>query len=91
MNAENTNMVKRSSHYQIIVEGELGVSWSDWLCDAVLESHYKVNSPSKTTILCAVPDQAALRGLLNKIWDLNLTLISVNIQEFESNGENNEY
>jgi hypothetical protein len=24
-----------------------------------------------------VPDQPALRGILNKLWDLNLTLISV--------------
>jgi hypothetical protein len=79
--AENTKPDMGSSHYQIIVEGELGVSWSEWLGDAVLESHYQANGSQKTTILGAVPDQAALRGLLNKIWDLNLTLISVNKQE----------
>jgi len=30
-----------------------------------------------TTLTGAVIDQAALRSLLTKIWDLNLTLISV--------------
>jgi len=34
---------------------------------------------SDITILTgAVADQAALRGILSRIWDLNLTLISVN-------------
>ena len=31
-----------------------------------------------TTLTGAVADQSVLRGILNKIWDLNLTLISVN-------------
>ena len=30
-----------------------------------------------TTVLTASLDQAALRGVLNRIWDLNLTLLSV--------------
>ena len=37
-----------------------------------------VEDNSPTTLLTGpVADQAALRGLLNKIWDLNLSLISV--------------
>jgi hypothetical protein len=31
-----------------------------------------------TTLTGPVPDQAALRGMLIKIWDLNLILLSVN-------------
>jgi hypothetical protein len=30
-----------------------------------------------TTIVATVPDQAALRGILVTIWDLNLVLLSV--------------
>jgi hypothetical protein len=30
-----------------------------------------------TTLTGTLPDQAALRGLLSRIWDLNLTLIAV--------------
>jgi hypothetical protein len=29
------------------------------------------------TILTGIVDQVTLRGLLNKLWDLNLTLVSV--------------
>lgn len=72
---------KSYSHYQIVVEGELGLNWSEWLGEAVLHCHHQINGSIKTTILGAVPDQAALRGLLNKIWDLNLTLISVTRHE----------
>jgi len=30
-----------------------------------------------TTLTGTVEDQSALRGILNQLWDLNLTLISV--------------
>ena len=80
-----------SSQYRIVIEGELNESWSKWLGDVNLENFNQQHGSSQTTIYGSIPDQAALRGLLNKIWDLNLTLISVNIQEFKSNGENNEY
>jgi len=37
---------------------------------------------SPTTLRAGpVADQAALRGLLSKIWDLNLVLISVTVRE----------
>lgn len=81
MNGKDTNDMNGSAHYQIVVQGELGVNWSDWLGDVLFESHCQASKPNKTTIIGAVPDQAALRGLLNKLWDLNLTLISVNLYE----------
>ncbi len=83
MNRSDSNIVNSSTHYQIVVLGELGANWSDWLGDVLFESHYQSNNPEKTTIIGAVPDQAALRGLLNKLWDLNLTLVSVNLHEGE--------
>jgi len=33
------------------------------------------------TLTGSVVDQAALRGILNKLWDLNFCLISVNLVE----------
>lgn len=77
MKPEELKLNRGSTHYQIIVEGELGTKWSDWFGDAFIEINHQANGSKKTTILGAVPDQAALRGLLNKIWDMNLTLISV--------------
>ena len=38
-----------------------------------------------TTLTGPVADQSALRGILSKIWDLNLTLISV--RRIEADGE----
>ena len=62
------------SVYQIEVTGQLDASWSD--CFAGLT----VTPPGKagpyTTITGRV-DQATLRGIVNRLWDLNLTLISV--------------
>lgn len=80
---QGTDCVNGSTHYQIVVLGELDENWSEWLGCVLFESHCQSSKSNKTTIIGALPDQAALRGLLNKLWDLNLTLISVNLQEVE--------
>jgi hypothetical protein len=58
--------------YQIRVQGQLETRWSDWFND------FTIMCDGEQTVLTGqVTDQAALRGLLNKIWDLNLILISL--------------
>ncbi len=64
--------------YQIMVQGELGETWSDWFNGMSISI---AGDPPITTLAGAVADQAALRGLLNKIWDLNLALVSVRMLE----------
>jgi hypothetical protein len=59
--------------YQIRVEGHLDGRWSHWFDDLHLAHH----SDGTTTLSGPVVDQAALHGLLAKVRDLNLTLISV--------------
>jgi hypothetical protein len=81
----------KPSLYQIVIQGELSRSWSDWLGDVVFEVKNDSLGKSQTRICGTLPDQAALRGLLTKIWDLNLTIISVVIEEDKSNGGENEY
>jgi hypothetical protein len=59
--------------YQIRLEGHLDERWSAWL-DGVVVSHEQ----DGTTLLCgALIDQAALFGVLIKIRDLDLLLLSV--------------
>jgi hypothetical protein len=58
--------------YQIKIQGSLDHSWSAWFNDMRITCEGDV-----TTITGVVPDQAALRGLLDRIWNLNLALISV--------------
>ena len=71
----------KPSLYQIVIQGELNESWSDWLDDMIFEVKNDSLAKSQTRICGTLPDQAALRGLLTKIWDLNLTIISVIIEE----------
>lgn len=60
--------------YQIRIEGELGAEWADWLADSTV-SRERVGV---TLLTCTLADQAALHGLLRKLRDLGLPLLSVN-------------
>jgi hypothetical protein len=63
--------------YQIKVQGRLDESWSGWFNGMTITFESGSDGSSITTLTGPVLDQAALRGVLSKIWDLNLTLISV--------------
>ena len=64
--------------YQIKVEGCLDPNWSDWFNEMEITNETKTDSHSITTLEGTVGDQATLRGILNHLWDLNLTILSVN-------------
>ena len=62
-----------TSDYQIRMQGHISDRWSDWF-----EGMTLVHEADGTTlILCHALDQAALHGLLAKVRDLGLGLISV--------------
>jgi len=63
--------------YQVKVEGILDEQWSDWFNGLTIEVGSGSDDPLATTLTVAVSDQAKLRGILSRIWDLNLTVISV--------------
>lgn len=60
--------------YQIIVKGHLDFEWADWFEGMRI----MLGNDGETILTCTVIDQAALYGLLRKIRDLGMPLISVN-------------
>ena len=59
--------------YEIRVQGRLGLEWSEWFEGLTINQQ-----PNGDSILAGpVPDQAALHGVLTKIRDLGLPLLSV--------------
>jgi hypothetical protein len=59
-------------YYEIKIKGHLDQRWSVWFADLKL-SYLEGNV---TLLSGMLPDQAALHGLLERIRDLNLQLIS---------------
>lgn len=59
-------------HYEITVEGVLDSRWLAWF-----EGLHLTSDVGRTTIAGPVADQAALHGLLAKIRDLGLPLLTV--------------
>lgn len=62
--------------YQIRVQGELDRNWEGYFSNLAIKLTHTGDLPI-TILTGPVIDQSALRGLLCKLWDLNLILISV--------------
>jgi hypothetical protein len=62
-----------SMTYEIRIEGVLSNDWSDWLGGLTISAL----ADCETLISGAVPDQAALFGILAQLHTLNVTLIAV--------------
>jgi hypothetical protein len=73
--------MKSSIVYQIRVKGYLEEEWSEWF-DGMAVTHLENN---ETTLTGRVVDQPALFGLLLKVNNLNITLLSVKIVSHDQN------
>ncbi|MGD9029163.1 MAG: hypothetical protein PVG25_05080 [Anaerolineae bacterium] len=60
-------------NYQIRIEGHLDPRWADWFDGLSITSE----DTGDTLLTGKVVDQAALHGLLKKVRDLGLPLVSV--------------
>jgi hypothetical protein len=60
--------------YQIRIKGHLGCEWTDWFGGLTLT----LEDNGDTLLTGPVVDQAALHGLLRKVRDLGVPLLSVN-------------
>jgi hypothetical protein len=59
--------------YQIRVKGHLSPGWTDWFGGLTVT----LEENGDTLLTGPVADQAALHGLLKKVRDLNMPLVSV--------------
>ena len=75
---------KEQTLYEIEVAGTLGQDWRQWFNSHSIVIRSNKNKGSITTLTVPVSDQSALRGILGKLWDLNLTLISLHRLELGS-------
>jgi hypothetical protein len=60
--------------YQIRLKGHLGCQWADWFEGLIIT----LEEGGSTLLTGLVVDQAALHGLLRKVRDLGMPLLSVN-------------
>jgi hypothetical protein len=63
--------------YQIEIQGRLEESWSHWFDDMNITVKQEADSPTVTILSGVIADQAALHGILNRIRDLGIPLLSV--------------
>ena len=70
--------------YQIRVEGHLGQQWMDWFEGLTIT----LEDNGDTLLTGPVVDQAALYGLLKKVRDLGMPLLSVNRVQYDETHQN---
>lgn len=66
------NLAQGAATYRIVVSGLVDDSWLD-----CFEKITVAHSGGESILLARIPDQAALRGLLARVWDMNMVLLSV--------------
>ena len=59
--------------YQIRIQGQFGHEWTDWFGGLTI----RLTDNGETLLTGPVVDQAALHGLLRKVRDLGMPLLSV--------------
>lgn len=78
---DKRTLINMYETYQFRLKGHLDKSWAEWLNDMSI-----VQRPDGTTLITGqIADQAALFGLLSRLRDLGMPLLSVNILVTGSN------
>lgn len=63
--------------YEVKIGARLDESWADWLGDVTLTSVLADDGTWVTSLIIQVSDSPTLFGILDRVRDLNLPLISV--------------
>jgi hypothetical protein len=65
--------------YRIEVNGNLDESWSDRLAGMDITASKRVDETTVTTLIGRLRDQAELSGVLNRLYDLHLSILKVEV------------
>jgi hypothetical protein len=60
-------------NYEIRIKGHVDLGWAEWFGNLAVS----YDEDDNTVLAGPIPDQPALHGLLDRIRDLNLTLLSI--------------
>jgi len=67
----------RPGTYEIKVPGRIDDGWSEWFEGMTITAECSDDGPTITTLTGIIADEAALQGLLDRLYSLGLRLLSV--------------
>jgi len=82
MTGENKDLeynFTRPAIYKIVVQGKIANELSDSMVGLQINVEKGVGKKYFSTLIGEINDQAALSGLLNMLYDMHITVISVNM------------
>lgn len=68
-----------TNHYRICAQGRVAQTWIDAFEDMAITTVVTADGTCLTTLEGVLPDQAALIGILNSLYDLRLQLLRVEL------------
>ena len=71
-------MIPDEAKYEILVSGHLDRRWSDWFEGLDVIKAFSRNGSPITILSGPIGDQAALHGILARVRDIGIPIISVN-------------
>ena len=71
-------MSSRPIQCRITIRGRIAPHWSPWLGELQVSYRTDGEGGTVTDLIGTLPDQSALQGVLNRIWNLSLTVLRVN-------------
>jgi hypothetical protein len=83
---ERTRMPVEENTYKITVEGHLDQRWSSWLDGLTLTHFVSQDGKPQTMIVGIIADQAGLHGVLARVRDIRVTVVSVTRIESQRGG-----
>ena len=76
---KSDNYFKNAAIYKIVVQGELNAEWPIQSWGLQVNVQKVKGKKTITSLVGQINDQSALSGILNKLYDIHMTVISVNM------------